>query len=165
MQEYTIVYKDGLANGLRKSEHNPKNVGALIRADGIMQEAGELSDLPDIDKLDLSVIGACTHPFPQVFQLKAMTVVCTHNAIYTLAGSSLTLVYSATEGSTWTVADFTRFILFSNGRDLVKLDGMTGEWSKFIECHIPYCLCLCDVNGQVFMGGPECSVTAGWLGE
>jgi len=165
MREYTITFKDGLKAGLRPSSKTPKNKGALIQADGIAQETGELFNLDELSTFDISAIEACTFPFPQVFQLREWTLVCTPTKIYTYDGTSLTLVYTAEEGSTWTVGDFYNFLILTNGRELITLDPETGAWSKFLDCEIPNCLCLCDVNGQLFVGGPEVSITAGFLGE
>lgn len=165
MREYTIIFKDGLSAGLRASEHNPTNQGALIRADGVIQESKELFNLDKLSTFDIAALEACDFPFPQIFQLREWTVICTPTKIYTYDGAALTLVYTAEEGSTWTFADFYNYIIMTNGRELITLDPETGAWSKYIECAIPTCLCLCDVNGQLFVGGPEVSVSGGWLGE
>ena len=45
------------------------------------------------------------------------------------------------------------------------LDPETGDWSKFLDCAFIECLCVCDLNGQLFVGGPEVSISAGWLGD
>jgi len=166
MREYTITYKDGLIRGLRKSSNNPRNYGSLLRADGIVKEAGELEALPVLEALDVSTIAVTgSFPFPQVFQGRNWTLVCTPTEIYTYDGVSFTLVYTSAEGSTWTVADFFDFLVLTNGLELITLNPETGNWSKYLECSIPYCLCITDVNGQLFCGGPEASVSAGWLGE
>jgi len=165
MREYTILYKKGLAIGLRSSEHNPKNEGALIQAAGIIQESGELFNLDELSTFDISSIEACDFPFPQIFQLREWTLICTPTKIYTYDGATLTLVYTAEEGSTWTVADFYNFLVLSNGRELITLDPESGDWSKYLDCAVPYCLCLCDLNGQLFVGGPEVMVSGGWLGD
>lgn len=165
MREYTITYKDGLIRGLRASENNPRNLGALIQADGVVKEAGELTALPEIDTFDLTgVTDPGDFPFPQIFQARNWTILCTPTRIYTWDGTSFTLAYTSAEGSTWTVADFFDFLVMTNGLELITLDPVTGNWSKYLECSIPYCLCICDVNGQLFCGGPEATISAGWLG-
>lgn len=164
MKEYTIIYKDGLAAGLRASEYNPRNEGALIKAQGVFQEAKKLSNIAELSSFDISTIEACTFPFPQCFQLRNWIIICTPTKVYTYIGATLTLVYTAVEGSTWTVADFYDFLVLTNGQELITLDPDTGDWSKYIDCAIPYCLCLCDLNGQLFVGGPEVTVSAGFLG-
>jgi len=165
MYEYTIIYKDGLAKGLRSSEHNPVNQGALVQADGIIQDSGQLYNLPELDTFDISTLEDCDHPFPQIFQLREWTLICTPTKIYTYDGTTLTLVYTAEEGSTWTIGDFYNYLILTNGKELITLDPETNIWSKYIDCYIPNCLCVCDINGQVFVGGPEVSVSAGWLGD
>lgn len=165
MEEYTIVYKEGLAKGLRASEYNPVNESALTEAHGVFIESKRINQLPELNTFDVSTLEAMTHPFPQCFQLINHILICTPTKIYTYDGSTLTLVYTANEGSTWTVADFYNFIVMSNGKDLITLDPETGDWSAFITCEVPSCLCLCDLNGQLFVGGPEVSISAGWLGE
>lgn len=164
MKEYTIFYKDGLAAGLRDSEYNPRNVGALIKAQGVFQESRKLSEIPELSSFDISTIDAQTFPFPQCFQLRHWIIICTPTKIYTYDGVTLTLVYTAVEGSTWTVADFYDFLVLTNGQELITLDPEDGSWSKYLDCAIPYCLCVCDLNGQLFVGGPEVTVSAGFLG-
>lgn len=164
MKEYTIFYKDGLSVGLRASEYNPRNEGALVEAQGVFQESKKLSEIAELSSFDISTIDAQTFPFPQCFQLRNWILICTPTKIYTYDGATLTLVYTATEGSTWTVADFYDFLVLTNGQDLITLDPETGLWSKYIDCLIPYCLCVCDLNGQLFVGGPEVTVSAGFLG-
>jgi len=164
MKEYTVFYKDGLAKGLRASEFNPRNEGALVEAQGVFQESKKLSNILELLTFDISTIDAQTYPFPQVFQLREWTIVCTPTKIYTYDGASLTLVHTAVEGSTWTIADFYQFVVLTNGAELVALDPETGEWTQFIDCAVPVCLCCCDLNGQLFVGGPEASISAGWLG-
>lgn len=163
MEEYTVVFKGGVAKGLRPSSKNPKNTGALVIADGVMQEAGELFNHPDLDTFDISAIAAQTFPFPQLFFLRNWTIVCTPTKIYTYDGT-LNLVYTATEGSTWTVADFYDFLVFANGREYIVLSPDTGAWSKYLDAENLECLCVADINGQLFVGGPDVTVGAGWLG-
>ena len=165
MKEYTILFKKGLAKGLRNSKHNPRNEGALIQAKGVIQESKELFNHPEFENFDISTLDAQTFPFPQVFQLREWTVICTPTKIYTYDGTTLTLVYTSAEGSTWSIGDFYNFLILTNGQELLTLDPEDGTWSKYLDCAIPTCLCLCDVNGQLFVGGPEVSVSAGWLGD
>ena len=165
MKEYTILFKKGLAKGLRNSKHNPRNEGALIQAKGVIQESKELFNHPEFENFDISTLDVQTFPFPQVFQLREWTVICTPTKIYTYDGTTLTLVYTSAEGSTWSIGDFYNFLILTNGQELLTLDPEDGTWSKYLDCAIPTCLCLCDVNGQLFVGGPEVSISAGWLGD
>ena len=163
MREYTVVFEKGFEVGLRHSENNPRNAQALIESTGAFYNKGEVVNVDDISTIDFSALG-CTFPFPQMFQLKNYTLVCTPTKIYTYDGAALTLVYTAEEGSTWTIADFYHFLVMTNGRELVMHWPDTNAWSKYLDCAVPYCLCLCELNGQLFVGGPEVSISAGWLG-
>jgi len=163
MREYTVVFERGFKVGLRHSRDNPRNEQALIQSTGVFHSKGKMIGVTDISTIDFSALG-CTWPFPQMFQLKNYTLVCTPTLIHTYDGSSLTLVHTAEEGSTWTVADFYRFLVMTNGRELVTLNPRTGAWTKYLDCAVPYCLCVCELNGQLFVGGPEVTVSAGFLG-
>ena len=161
MREYTVTFKEGLTAGLRASSSVQRK---LVQADGVLRKSEELINLDELSTFDISSIEACTHPFPQIFQLRNWTLICTPTKIYTFDGTTLTLVYTAAEGSTWTIADFYRFLVLTNGNEYITLDPETGAWSKYLDAVISECLCVCDVNGQLFAGGPEVSVGAGFLG-
>ena len=165
MREYTIIFKDGLKKGLRNSKDNPKNIGALTLANGVFQEAGKLINIDELENFDISTIPACTFPFPQCFQLRNWCLICTPVNIYTYIDGVLTLIYTAVEGSTWTVADFYDFLVLTNGAEFLTLDPETGAWCEYDEAEISKCLCVCDVNGQLFVGGPDVSIGAGFLGD
>ena len=163
MNEYTIEFREGLEVGLRHSDKNPKNVQALVRSDSVFYETGILRNTDEISTMDLTALG-CTWPFPQIFDLKSFKLICTETEIYKLSGGSLTLVFTALEGSTWTMADFDTFLVFTNGRVLATLDPVSGIWSQYFDCAIPACLCVCNLNGQLLVGGPEVTISAGFLG-
>ena len=166
MYEYTLMVKAALTVGLRSSDKNPMNKGALTKADGVLQVESELTKIDKLVAFDISTIEACTYPFPQVFQLREWTIICTPTKIYTYDGTTITLVYTAEAGSTWTVGDFYNYLIMTNGKELITLHPDTGVWSKYLDSAIPYCLCLCDTKGgQIFVGGPEVSISAGFLGE
>lgn len=153
MREYSITYKNGLSVGLRASTHNPRNKGGLIKARGLIQESKELFNLDELNTFDISLLESCISPFPQMFQFREWTVVCTPTKVYTYDGSSLTLVYTAAEGSTWTYGDFYNFVIMSNGEEIISLNPESGVWDKYLNLIIPNWLCLCDLNGQLFIGG------------
>lgn len=163
MNEYTIIFREGLALGLRHNSYNAKNEQALIRSDNAFYENGVLRNTDEITTIDLTTLD-CEFPFPQIFQLKRFSLICTPTDIYRLDGVTLTWVYSALEGSTWSIADFDTFLVLTNGRVLVTLDPVSGVWNEYFECSIPHCICVCDLNGQLLVGGPEVTLSAGFLG-
>lgn len=166
MQEFTLVFREGLARGLREKKTNPRNAEALVECQGMFPETGIVRALDDLSSYDIdtSALG-CSYPFPQLFVLKNMVLVCTKTNIYEYAGGSLSAVFEgATAGSVWTLADYGRFIIMTNGACLLHRDAENGDFSLYTNCDIPTCLCLADVNGQIFVGAPGISVEEDYLG-
>lgn len=164
MKEYTLVFKEGISTGLRKNARTVMGQQGFVEANGAMVDHGVMVNLDNLSSYDFTILG-CTFPFPQVFQLKNYTIVCTSDKIYGLSNGALNLLYTASAvGSTWTVADFYHYLLFSNGVELVMHSSESGTWSKYIASDIPQSLCVCDLNGQIIAGGPGASVSSGFLG-
>lgn len=164
MREYTIVVKAPLERGLRSSAKSGRNVPVLIEALGAIPEDDVLQSLETLP--EAITMGGLAFPFPQVFRLRRMTLVCTAMNIYSYADSLLTLEFMGSEeGWTWSYVDFGEYILLTNGAHLVYRNVLTGEFLEYTDCLIPPCLCLCEYNGQIIMGGPGESVTAGFTGE
>lgn len=164
MQEYTIVIKEALSKGLRSSPHFGRNEPWLFQALGCIPEDGVLQSLSEPPQA-LSLAGE-VWPFPQVVRLRDFLLVCGATRIYTYDGTTLTNVYSgALAGWTWSFADFGQYVLATNGKALVFRDPASGVWQEYILCAIPTCLCLCEFNGQIVMGGPGETVLSGETGE
>ncbi len=165
MREYTIIFRDGLQRGLRKTEKNPRNNQALTKCQGAIPEDGVVHALEDIQSAEILESIDAAFPFPQIFALSMCTLVCTATMIYEYASGNLTAVYEdAPEGSTWTVADYGRFIVLTNGAILIVKDAQTGDYEEYELCDIPNCICVADVNGQMFVGAPGITVSAGYMG-
>lgn len=157
MREYSYLFDKGLAKGLRATAKNPRNSQALVESKGMFVEYGSLQSLPAFSDIDISTLGVVAFPYPQVFVLYSMTLVCTATAIYQLVGSTLTLLIGSLPGGvTWSCADFATFILLTNGKVGVRKDGASGVWSSFVDTEgdLPMGICYCDVNGQLLIGGP-----------
>lgn len=158
MQEYTIIFKQGLTHGLRSNERTSKGVQTLIEALGLVPENDVMRSLDDLSETDLGL--DVSWPFPQAFELKGMTVVCSRSALYEYVDDSLTaLITGLAEGTTWSFADFWPYVVATNGRVLVVRDPQTGEWAEYEGCELPYCLCVENLNGQLVIGAPETRVT------
>lgn len=151
MREYTVTYKDGLAHGLRPNERNPRNSQFLTALRGAIpydNVVSALRELPD----PISTLNA-QWPFPQLFHLRRMTLVCDRSAIYEYKDGSLILLCNTVTGDTWSCADFGEYIVLTNGQSLITRDPQTGVFSEYIDCRIPPCLCVCEVNSQLLVGG------------
>jgi hypothetical protein len=165
MREYTIIFRDGIQRGLRKTEKNPRNSQALTKCQGAFPEDGVVHALDDLQSAEILSSIDAEFPFPQIFALSMVTLVCTATKIYEYASGNITPVFEdATEGSTWTVADYGRFIVLTNGAILVVKDAQTGDYEEYTFCDIPNCICVADVNGQMFVGAPGITVSAGYMG-
>jgi hypothetical protein len=155
MKEFSFTFDKGLKVGLRANKRNPRGQEALIKAQGVIPEDGALCALEDISsqQIDTSALN-CTFPYPQIFTLTQLTLVCTPTEIYQYESGVLTLLYTcATAGYTWTFADYGNYIVLTNGNHIVIREGLSGDWTEQSDSAIPLCACLCDVNGQLIVGG------------
>lgn len=153
MREYSVLFKDGLAVGLRNDDRRAKNSQALVISEGAYPELESLHTVEEYEEYDFSSLD-CTWPFPQVFQLKEITLVCTPTSIYELIGESLSLLLGdITSGTSWSVADYWPFILMTNNSVIVTRDALSGSWSIYEGDDIPLGSCVSDINGQAFVGG------------
>ena len=165
MQEFTTEVRQALGKGLRPSVHTPRNSTFLALALGAFPEDGVMQALPQLDAPLLPVV--CEFPFPQIFRLRRMVIVGTKDALYQYeSNGDFTLLYQGTKGGwTWTVADFGEYIVMTNGAVLITRDPLTGVFDQYADCVIPPCLCVCNLNGQLILGGPGAAVPDGFTGE
>lgn len=166
MKEFTVLFRKGFIKGLRNTKQNPRPEEALVESQGAIPEFGVTRAIEDIRTNQLPNAGVSfTFPYPQIFTLTYVTVVCGRTTIYEQVGGALVpVIQGLTPGSTWTIADYGRYIILTNGPVLVTRDADSGEWTTFSDCSIPNCLCLCDINGQLLIGAPECTVPADFRG-
>lgn len=157
MREYNLRLNEFIREGLRKHAENPRNSSGLIQCDGIIPEYESLTSLETPTRLTMDAVSA-TFPYPQVFVLKQVVLVCISTAIYTysVSGDTLTLaIDSLTPGVTWSCADFGNFIILVNGKEVVTRDGADLTWSKANSLNIPTCTSIVNVNGQAILCGPD----------
>lgn len=151
MREYTTTYRAGLENGLRPNERNPRNLQFLSMLRGAIpydKVVSSLRELPD----PISILNA-QWPFPQLFHLRRMTLVAVEATIYEYKNGTLTLLCNTVPGDSWSCADFGEYIVLTNGSSLITRDPNTGIFAEYIDCSIPPCLCVCEVNSQLLVGG------------
>jgi len=146
----TIEAKD-LAGGLRPSKRNPRNRPYLVTCKGAVGRDGVLQVLDELTRLDTSAITEA-FPFPQIFVYSDVIVICFHTAIYEWDGS-LTLKLSGLDsGSTWAATE--NFIYLTNGKVAVWRNPESKVYET--KSDIPYGTALCNFNGQIFVGAPDC---------
>jgi len=139
---------------LRSTKRNPRQSQALVYSQGAFPESAVVRALDDISSYQLDTYELDVEfPFPQVFVLTYVILVCTKDRIYEYKNNTLELKLSnITPASTWTVADYGKFIVLTNGAELITKDAGSAEYWRNTSCGIPDCLCLCDVNGQLVVG-------------
>ncbi len=164
MREMTVVFREGLAKGLRETEKNPRDSQRLTYSAGAFPEDKVIHALEDLSLVQVDTVEiTASFPYPQMFVLDYFVLVCTADSIYEYKNGSLTLKLAGiTVGSTWTVADYGIYIVMTNGATLVVRDAELQEYSMYNGCDIPQCLCLCDVNGQLLIGAPNITIPAGF---
>jgi hypothetical protein len=163
MREYSLTYDEGLGRGLRNSRHSARNLKWLVECVGAVPRDGVLQALEELPT-PISVTGE-VWPYPQVFHLMLRTLVCASTAIYEYEGGSLTLMLGGiSEGATWSVADFGEYIVLSNGQVIVERDPQSGAYAIQTSGAIPVGICVCNLNGQLIVGAPDVSVSAGFCG-
>ncbi len=150
MKEAVFKLSDTLKRGLAPNK-NVRNHPYLIQALGAFPYENVLQSVKQFTRIDTSSLGALTFPYPQLFVLSEVIIVCTPTAIYEYAGSALSLKISGlTVGNTWTVLDFKTFIYLSNQKVAVTKDPATGAYSIST---LPAGNACCDYNGQVLLSG------------
>ena len=166
MREFPFKFDEGLQKGLRSSESVPRSSQWLVQALGVIPEDDLLQTIPQLPTA-INATGE-TYPYPQIFKLLNFILICGKRAIYEydIDSGSLNLVFVASSaGATWSYADFNDYILLTNGSVLVERDPITGSYREPNDCGVPSCLCICNLNGQIIVGGPGVSVAEGFTGE
>ena len=164
MKEYVLNFNEGIKKGITPTEKNAYNNEGFLDMSGAFQNDGLIQSVEKPEWIELSSLDV-EFPFPQVFELIGITLVCTPTRVYELlADNSLDEKISTSEGGLWSVADYHLFIVLTNGRQIIIRDGQSGEWRVYDECEIPTGICVCNLNGQLIIGGPETQVSAGFRG-
>lgn len=144
-----------LAQGLRPTKRLPRNNGYMITCIGAVGRDKVLQVIDDLTRLDTSII-TDGFPYPQIFVLSNMTIVCGSIRIYELVDSALVLKLTLDEanvGSTWTVVDFFDYVYMSNAKVTVIRGDEEKTYTKSTE--LPIAMSICNFKGQVLLGAPS----------
>ena len=147
--DFTIESKE-LARGLRPSKRVSRNSQYLVTCNGLTGKDGTLSALDELTRIDTSDI-TDAFPYPQIFVLTNMIIVCSSTKIYEWTGS-LTEKLEVVAGSSWAVVSFFDYVYMSNGKVAVIRDYDTGVYSETTT--LPTASSIVDNNGQVVVGSP-----------
>lgn len=160
MKEFNYTMKIALGTGLRASERNKRGKQALVQSTGMVPIEGTLSSLEVPSQIDISTISpAPSFPYPQVFELNEITVLCTATQIYEYANNTLTLkIENLHEGHVWSIADFGNFVVFVNGKQAVYRDGESREYSVDDPYGMSTASGICNYNGQAIVAAPNVEI-------
>jgi len=140
-----------LASGLRHRNDNVRNSNFLTTSFGTVGKDGVLQSLDTLSRLTTDEI-TDSFPYPQIFALTNLCIVCGKTSIYEFDGSSLELkIDNLTEGDTWTCVDYFDFVYLSNGKIVVTRDALNKEYS--VVDSLPVAKSACDFKGQMIVGG------------
>lgn len=147
----TIPTQD-LSKGLRPSKRVPRNSKFLVSCEGAVGLDNVLQVIDDLNlnRIDTSAL-VCSFPYPQLFVLTKIILVCTATRIYEYDGVNLTLRLTVTAGITWSVVDLYDYIYMSNGKVAVIRDS-GGVWQ--VTTDLPIAGAICNYNGQIMIGAP-----------
>lgn len=162
MKEFNYTMRIALATGLRRTDRNKRGKQALVKSDGMYPDDGALSSVEELSEIDISSITpAPEFPYPQIFELLQVTLVCTEDTIYTYDGSTLTSVVSGlAAGHPWSVADFGAFIVLVNGKQVVYRLGDSKVWTVVDNYGIKSGTSVCNLNGQLIVTAPGTVIDA-----
>lgn len=156
LRDGTFVYNlnaEELSRGLRSSKRSPRNTKFLVECVGAvgMDKVLQVIDDLETDRIDTTVI-ADAFPYPQIFVLTNMIIVCSATVIYEYeSGALVSKLAALTTGQLWSLVDYFNFVYMSNGVVSVLRDPMSGVYA--LTAVQPIAGAICDFNGQIVIGG------------
>ncbi len=153
MKDFDFPLKDFISKGLAPND-NPRNNPLLVKSIGAITYNNVLQSIEQFTRIDTSSMSGVVFPFPQIFVLSQLILICTKDEIYEYADGILVLkLGSLSSINTWDVADFKTYLYLTNGQLTVTRDPTTGVYA--IDTDLPFAACVCDYNGQVLIGSPN----------
>lgn len=154
MKEYNYTFDKGLQIGLRTTPQNMRNQQALVSCSGAFPHQGAFGTLTGTPST-ISLTGIDPPPlwpWPQLFVLKQVTIILTETQLYeVIAGVNVLKLTGLTAGLRWTIADFHRFIIGTNGKQLIYRDGDTLTWTSGSYNGLENCTSVLNYKGQLLM--------------
>ncbi|MCK5581921.1 MAG: hypothetical protein KAJ18_11690 [Candidatus Omnitrophica bacterium] len=146
----TTVSVKNLEKGLRPSKRMKRNAGYLTTCVGVVGRDKTLQAMDEITRLATTEI-ADGFPYPQVFVLNRVIVVCGLTKIYEWVSGALVEKIEVTAGNTWRYVDGFEFIWLTNNEASVIRDPK--DFSYSISSTLPVGNAIWNFNGQVMVGG------------
>lgn len=151
--DITTFQINTIAKGLRPSKRMPRNSGFLIECSGAVAVDNVLQVIDQLTRIDTSAL-TVVFPYPQLFVMSDVTIVCTSNTIYELvAGSLVQKITSLTVGTPWSCAEWKGFVVLNNGQVTVTRGAQSKTYS--VDSRIPVGTCVANYNNaRLFIGSP-----------
>ena len=166
MREYELIIDKAFTSGLNPLDTQAYNIPYFDECYGFKVGQGGLECY--VNKLNpfLSVFDLTySWPFPQVLQGERYTFlidkVDNTDYIYLVddATSTNTLIFTTTHNGLYELADFGKYVIFSNGLTYFHLNTITNTWVTYFDLDVvPMMRAFINFNGQV-VGG---NVTTDW---
>lgn len=139
-----------LQRGLRPLAEVPRNSNFLVQCDGAIGYHGSLQGLAALTALST---GAITDgfPYPQLFLLPNLILVCGRTKIYEWVNSALVEKFTATAGNPWAVVDSYDCVYLTNG--VVAVERRAADRVYVLRNDLPKAEALLLVGGQIIAGG------------
>ena len=156
MEGFSVTIDNKIIGKGLTSNNNIRNNPMLVESIGAMPYNNVIQSVEEFTRVDTSGLAAQIFPYPQLFVLGDIIVVCTAQQIYEYdaTGDTFTSKISGLSlGNTWDLVDFKSFILLMNGVVAVTKDPETGDYA--VDSTLPPGNCICNFNGQVLLGGPD----------
>lgn len=145
-----ILESKDLSRGIRPSKRVPRNSGYLVESAGAVGRDNVLQTLDPMDSMDLSTIND-GFPYPQIFVFPKVIIVCGKTIIYEWISGTLEAQITVDAGDPWKAISIARYVYFSNRVVSVVRDPLD---SSYAISDLPVASCICNYNGQVFIGAP-----------
>ena len=152
--EFSYTIKAGnLAKGLLPFKKKDKNEDYLLSCAGLVNQDGLLSTMDTFTELPFDLTDV-DYPYPQIFNLTSVLIVCLRDKIFEYKDNQFILVFeTAQSGAEWAVVESFDFLLLSNGRIVIKRDPLSKEY-VLVE-NVPTFMSICNYNGQLIIGSPN----------
>jgi hypothetical protein len=146
-----VIKGSDLAKGLRPSKRSPRNSKYLTECVGAIGLDNILHTIEDIsgDRLSLNSV----FPFPQLFVLTNLIIVCTGTKIYELVNGSLVLRLTVAAGTTWSLIESGDYIYMSNSVVNVVRNAISKVWA--LDTSLPTAGAMVNYNSQVMIASPD----------
>ena len=151
--DITTFQINTIAKGLRPSKRAIRNSGFLVDCIGAVGRDAVLQVIDQLTSIDTSAL-TVSFPYPQLFIMSDVTIVCTSNTIYELVSNALVQkITGLTVGDLWSCAEWKGFVVLNNGQVTVTRGAQSKTYA--VDTRIPVGTCVANYNNaRLFIGSP-----------